>query len=99
LSLQEDCTYSEEISWPSTRRDHLSGIWSLRDGNVEVIGLWIPKEFAPDYIIAADEQASPHLPKYTEPLNWNLSAEKRWGVAFLTVFPDADVEFKRVSGN
>jgi len=99
LSLRDDGTYNEEISWPSTRRDHLSGNWNLRDGDVQVIGLWIPKEFAPAYIIAADERSSPPMPKSTEPGNWNLSTEKRWGVAFLTVFPDDDVEFKKVSDN
>ena len=99
LSLRGDGTYIEEIGWPSTRRDHLSGIWTLRDGNMQMSGLWIPKEFAPDYIIAADKRASPLMPKYTEPGNWNLSAEKRWGVAFLSVLPDEDVEFKKISGN
>ena len=99
LSLRGDGTYSESIISPSNREDHRSGTWTLSGGSVNLNELWIPKEFAPDYIIQADEQKSPPMPKYTEPGYWSLSAEKRWGVVFLTVFPDDDIEFKRVQGN
>jgi len=98
LSLRGDGTYSEDISWPSNREDHRSGIWTLSGGDVNLSGLWIPREFAPDYIIDADQRASAPMPKYTEPMNWNLSGEKRWGVVFLSVFPDADIEFKKIQG-
>lgn len=97
LSLRGDGTYSEDISWPSNREDHRSGIWTLSGSDVNLSELWIPREFAPDYIIKADEQTAP-MPKYTKPGHWSLSGEKRWGVVFLTVFPDADIEFKKIQG-
>jgi hypothetical protein len=39
------------------------------------------------------------MPKYTEPGHWDLSGEKKWGMVFLVVFPDSDIEFKKVSGS
>ena len=99
LSLRGDGTYSESVISPSNREDHRSGTWTLSGGSVNLSELWIPKEFAPDYIIKADERKSLPMPKYREPGYWSLSAEKRWGVVFLTAFPDADIEFKRVQGN
>lgn len=98
LSLREDGTFSEGISWPSNREDHRSGIWTLSGGAVNLSGLWIPREFAPDYIIQTDQQTSAPMPRYTEPGNWSLSGEKRWGVVFLSVFSDADIEFKKIQG-
>ena len=98
LSLREDGFYSEDIVWPSRREAHSSGIWTLSGGNVDLSALWIPREFAPDYILDADGQTSPPMPKYTEPGHWDLTGEKRWGVVFLGVFPDADVEFKKIRG-
>jgi hypothetical protein len=104
LALRGDGTFSENISWPSKREDHRSGIWTLSGGSVTLSELWIPGEFAPDYITDADtisdgdKQNSAPMPKYTEPGNWSLSAEKRWGVVLLTVFPDADIEFKKIRG-
>jgi hypothetical protein len=97
LSLRGDGTYSEDISWPSNREDQRSGIWTLNGGDVNLSGLWIPPEFAPDYI-DSDQRTSAPMPKYTEPTNWSLSGEKRWGVVFLSVFPDADIEFKKIQG-
>jgi hypothetical protein len=98
LTLRGDGTYSEVIRWPSQREDRENGNWTLSGGDVNLSGLWIPREFAPDYIVEADERSSaPRMPKFTEPGNWSLSAEMRWGVVFLTVFPDADIEFKKVS--
>jgi polyphosphate kinase 2 (PPK2 family) len=32
------------------------------------------------------------------PRHWDLSGEKNWGMVFLVVFPDSDIEFKNVSG-
>lgn len=96
LSLRDDGTFREEIGWPSNRKDHVSGFWWLRGGDVDFSGLWIPKEFAPGYIIEADERTSPPMPEYTNPGHWSLSAEKKWGGVFLSVFED--VEFKKVSG-
>lgn len=98
LSLRRDGTYSESIISPFHHEDHRSGTWTLSGGSVNLSELWIPKEFAPDYTIEADERKSPPMPKYTEPGYWSLSAEKRWGVVFLIVFPDADIEFKKVQG-
>ena len=98
MSLREDGTYSEDISLSSRREDHRSGIWTLSGGDVNLSRLWIPREFAPDYISQQDQQTSPPMPKYTEPGNWTLSAEKRWGVVFLSVFSDPDIEFKKIQG-
>jgi hypothetical protein len=98
LSLREDGFYSEDIVWPSQREDHRSGTWTLSGGNVDLSALWIPQEFAPDYIVDADRQTSAPMPKYTEPGHWNLSGEKRWGVVFLAVFPDDEIEFKKIRG-
>jgi hypothetical protein len=99
LSLRGDGTYSESIISSSHPEDHRSGTWTLSGGSVNLSELWIPKEFAPDYILQADKRKSPAMPEYTEPGYWSLPAEKRWGVVFLTVFPDADIEFQRVEGN
>jgi hypothetical protein len=98
LSLRGDGTYSEDISWPSSREGHRSGIWTLSGGDVNLSGLWIPREFDPDYMIDADQRTSAPMPKYMEPMNWSLSGEKMWGVVFLSVDPDADIEFKKIQG-
>jgi hypothetical protein len=99
LALKADGTYIEDISWSANHKDHRSGTWFLSGGNVDLSGLWIPPEFAPDYIINADQESTAPMPKYTEPGHWDLSGEKKWGMVFLVVFPDSDIEFKKVSGS
>jgi hypothetical protein len=98
LALKADGTYIEEISWSANHKDNRSGTWFLSGGNVDLSELWIPPEFAPDDIIDADQKLSAPMPKYTESGHWNLSGEKKWGMVYLVVFPDADIEFKKVSG-
>jgi hypothetical protein len=33
-------------------------------------------------------------PKYTEPGHWAIQPERHWGTVTLSIFPDADVNFK-----
>jgi hypothetical protein len=98
LCLRVDGTYSEDISWPSQREDHRSGRRTPGGGDVNLSALSIPREFVPDYVLDADKQTFAPMPKYTEPGNWTLSGEKKWGVTYLIVFPDSDVEFKKIRG-
>lgn len=66
----------------------------LNNGYLNFDELWIPKSFAPDYILQADAGSGPDRPKYTEPGHWVLSAESHWGTVTLQVFED--VSFRMV---
>jgi hypothetical protein len=99
LTLREDGSWIEQIHWTSNRTDARSGQWSLRSGCVALNDLWIPKEFVPADVLKSDEFADPSQPKFTDPGNWVLSPEKWWGVVTMDVFPDEEVEFRKVSGS
>jgi hypothetical protein len=56
-------------------------------------GLWIPRSFAPDYILKADSEAKVSTQKYTEPGYWAIRPENHWGRIVLSIFPDANINF------
>jgi hypothetical protein len=94
LDVSEDGHFSETIVWPSGgRRETLAGSWYLEQNVLNFDRLWIPREFAPDYIQEADDFAKGQ-PKYTAPLHWMVKPEKQWGRVILTIFPDNDEYFK-----
>jgi hypothetical protein len=98
LKISSDHTYFERIFWQKGKVQSSSGKWKWANGAVSFDQLWIPPDFAPDYILQADASASENKqPKYTEPMHWIISPEKHWGRVILTVFPDDDIEFKMVS--
>jgi hypothetical protein len=97
LAVSADQSYAETIQWASGKVEKRVGRWYWNRGSVSFEGLWIPKAFAPDYIEQADAQSPASQPKYTEPGTWAVSAEHHWGKITLTVFPDADIDFKMVS--
>lgn len=99
LTLRGDGSWVEQIRWTSNRTDSRSGHWALNRGYVALNELWIPKEFAPADVLKFDEFSAPSEPKYTDPGNWVLSPEKWWGTVRMEVFPDEDVEFRKVSGS
>jgi hypothetical protein len=91
-------TFTETISFKSGTTKQLVGKWQW-DGRASLLSLddlWIPIEFAPDYIVAADSRSG-QQPKYTEPGHWVVSAEYQWGTVNIDVFPDADIGFKKTS--
>jgi len=97
LKLSPDKTFSETIFWPNGKVESRSGKWLWAEGGVGIDQLWIPPEFAPDYILEADASAKEnHQPKYTEPLYTFMRPEKHWGTVILPIFPDADMNFKMV---
>jgi len=61
---------------------------------IDFDSLWIPKEFAPDYILQADSENSDQ-PRYTDPGHWVLAPEYHFGSVVLEIFPDADVSFRK----
>jgi hypothetical protein len=101
LTLSPDGTFIENVLWASGKVDSLTGTWRWGNGgDLSFDKLWIPKAFAPDYIIQADSRQTSDGPKYTEPGYWSVSAERHWGKVTIAVFPGADVEFKMVhAGN
>jgi hypothetical protein len=97
LDVSADESFTETIKWASGKVEKRIGRWYWNRGSIAFDSLWIPKPFAPDYINQADAQSGPKQPKYTEPGNWAVSAEKHWGTMTLTVFPDADINFRMVA--
>lgn len=97
LTVLPDRSFSETIVWPSRKVENRSGKWLWAENGISFDQLWIPSEFAPEYILRADAEAKANKqPKYTEPGHWSMRAEKHWGTVTLPIFPDADVNFKMV---
>ena len=95
LKVSPDKSFSETIFWSNGKVENRSGKWLWAENGISFDQLWIPAEFAPDYILQADASANKQ-PKYTEPGHWSMRAEKHWGTVTLPIFPDADVNFKMV---
>lgn len=96
LQLLQDGHLSEVIVWPSGRQETRSGNWSWSESKnvLNLDQLWIPREFAPDYIQEADASAKDGA-KYTEPGHWTMRPEKHWGAVILSVFPDNEESFEK----
>jgi hypothetical protein len=95
LEIRPNGTYEEIITTAHVVVDRRAGKWQWATGRVDFSSLWIPRTFAPDYIIQADATSGPEEFKYTEPGHWSLGAEKHFGQVILVVFPKADVNFTR----
>lgn len=97
LKILPDRSFSETIFWPNGNVENRSGKWFWREGGLGFDQLWIPPEFAPDYILQADAEARANKqPKYTEPgYSWGRP-ERHWGTVTIPIFPDADVSFEMV---
>ena len=95
LKVSPDKSFSETIFWSNGKVENRSGKWLWAENGISFDQLWIPSEFAPDYILQADASANKQ-PKYTEPGHWSMGVEKHWGTVMLPIFPDADVNFKMV---
>ena len=97
LKVSPDKSFSEMICWPNGKVESRSGKWLGSQNGIGFDQLWIPREFAPDYILEADASAKENKqPKYTEPGYCWGRPEKHWGTVTWPVFPDADVSFKMV---
>jgi hypothetical protein len=93
LQVSPDKNFSETIYWPTGKVESRSGKWLWNKHIINFDQLWIPPAFAPDYILQADASAEKQ-PKYTEPGHWAIQPERHWGTVTLSIFPDADVNFK-----
>jgi hypothetical protein len=89
-------TFTETIIFASGQTERRTGGWHWAPGRIGFDGLWIPKSFAPDYILHADSAAKGTQPKFTDAGYWSLSAENHWGTMTLPIFPDADIGFTMV---
>jgi len=96
LQLSPDQSFTESIQFSSGQAERRAGTWHWTSGSVGFEGLWIPKSFAPEYILRADSRADARQQRYTEPGYWSVSAENHWGTVVLAVFPGADINFKMV---
>jgi hypothetical protein len=94
LKIDPDGKYFEIVTLRGAVVDRHSGKWRWTASFVDFDSLWIPKEFAPDYILRADAAAARGEPKYTERGHWSLGAESMFGNVVLVVFPDEGVNFK-----
>jgi hypothetical protein len=96
LELSSDGNFTETISYRKGDVTKHDGRWDFMPANYEVTfdSLWIPKEFAPDYILRADEYSNSQ-PKYTEPGSWTVTPTYEWGTLALDVFPDDDISFRK----
>lgn len=96
LEVGRDDRFGETIVFASGLVERRAGQWHWNAGRLSFDGLWIPKSFAPDYILRADAENNTRQPKYTQQGHWVLTAEKHWGKVILPVFPDADISFRMV---
>jgi hypothetical protein len=89
---------TETISFKSGATKQLTGKWQWngRASLLSLDNLWIPTEFAPDYIVDTDSRSG-QQPKFTEPGLWVLSPEYQWGKVSIDIFPDDDIAFKKTS--
>lgn len=96
LELSPDGNFTETILTGKGEFTKHAGRWDFKPANYDVTfdSLWIPKEFAPEHILSAD-QNSEGQPKFTEPGAWTLTPAYEWGTITLDVFPDDDISFKR----
>src|SRR5277367_4051550 len=77
LQVSPDKNFSETIYWPTGKVESLSGKWLWNKHIINFDQLWIPSEFAPDYILQADASAKANKqPKYTEPGHWAIQPER-----------------------
>jgi hypothetical protein len=98
LKIAPDKSCSERITWQGGKVQSNSGKWMWAKEGIDFDQLWIPPEFAPQYILQADASASENKqPKYTESGHWFIRPERHWGKVILPIFPDADTEFKMIS--
>lgn len=70
------------------------GRWEFSSRSISFDSLWIPVEFAPDYVKKADSNAG-NGPKYTNPGSWSIKPERWFGKIVLSVFPDSNVKFEK----
>ena len=95
LQVSPDKSFTETIYWPTGKIESRSGKWLWKDDGMSFDQLWIPSAFAPDFILETDAEAKANnQPKYTEPGHWAIQPERHWGTVTLSIFPDADVDFK-----
>ena len=98
LELVADGSLVESIHAKSGTVTIRKGKWTLPSGAYSQIGLdglWVPSDFAPDYINRADKYAGSG-PKYTELGYWVITPIYEFGRIVLPIFPDSDIEFVRV---
>jgi hypothetical protein len=90
-------TFMETITLKSGEVVKQTGTWTFAkpNSNLSFDSLWIPREFAPDYIVRVDDNSTGQ-PKYTHSGHWILTPQWRWGRVVMDVFPDDDVAFKKV---
>jgi hypothetical protein len=96
LELSPDGNFTETIRYRKGEVISHAGTWDFKPAGPDLTldSLWIPKEFAPDYILLADENIKVQ-PKYTEPSFWILTPSCEWGTITLDVFPDDDISFRK----
>jgi hypothetical protein len=96
LVLTPDGSFTEDIRSESGKIEHQAGRWDWGSGRLGFYGLWIPRSFAPEYILRADSEAKGNRQKYTEPGYWAIRPENHWGRMVLSIFPDAGINFERI---
>ena len=99
LALLLDGSFTETIrpirGQPTIRK----GTWvspSVGSPQIGLDGLWIPREFAPDFIQEADRMNGESV-KYSIPGYWIATPSYQSGKIVIPVFPDADIKFERTS--
>lgn len=93
LRVCADHLFFEEIGIPGKPTYRHKGRWEWRHGYVDFDDLWVPREFTPRSMIAADAEAPHGFPHITEPRENTLGAEIRFGRRILEVFPDSGPNF------
>lgn len=97
LELESAGTFTEIIQYESGKIERRAGRWNWTSDRVDLSDLWIPRSFAPDYILQADAEAKVSQQKLYGALVLGDPRRKPLGTTILPSFPDAGTNFENIS--
>ena len=96
LKVAPNERFEETVYSSSGKAVSIEGRWQWYQGAASFVGLIIPEELTAEYIDQTESwhgTRQPHNPITA----WSFIPEDHWGTLVLPVFPDSDIEFRKVS--